>query len=74
MKHPDPTVTIAAWSGPLSALSARLGIAPPQLAMLLKHNARWIHGEFVLDAPRNRTMTLARCLLTRLPEGAKEPL
>lgn len=28
MKHPDPTVSIVAWSGPLSALSARLGIPP----------------------------------------------
>lgn len=26
--HPDPTVTIVAWSGPLSALVARLRVPP----------------------------------------------
>ena len=74
MSERDPTVTVQAWSGPLSALSARLGIPPTQLAALLARNARRVGNAYVIDATSDRIMGRVKCLLTRLPEGQRESL
>ena len=70
----DPTVKVVVWEGPASALAALLRIPPHTINGLLIRNARKTTEGFVIDAPSSRTLPLARCLLTRLPEGAKEPL
>lgn len=73
-KTADPFVKVVVWEGPASALAARLGIPPSAINGLLIRNARKTTDGYVIDAPSSRTLTLARCLLTRLPEGAKESL
>lgn len=40
MTESDPTVLLVAWSGPTSALAARLGVAPADLLALLRTTGR----------------------------------
>ena len=70
----DPFVRITVWEGPASALAARLGIPPHTINGLLIRAARKTTEGFVLDSPSVRIIGTAKCLLTRLPEGQKEPL
>lgn len=66
---PDPGVTIVAWSGPLSALAARLGRTPAVLLPKVKRRCVQSRGGFLLEVHSPAALTAAARALDRPDEA-----
>lgn len=64
----DPTVTVSIWSGPLTALAARVGMEPRALAATLNRVGHRVRGNLQLELQSPVALTTLRRVLTRRPE------